>query len=175
MSSDPAELVFFGELSSKAVFDEAERLGIAAENLQDEQTRQRVMYSRLVQIRTETAESVAVGLDIAITAEQAEAIARNSLVPEVCADPAPLSSEQRVIAEELYFHAIRAAVARHEGSITDKAARTGAKKMIAAGERGLTGLQRLSRAVGCLVVVGAIGIAAATSAVVLVVALVPSA
>ena len=158
MSSDPAELIFFRELSSQAVFDEAKRLGVSQESLEDEQTRQRVLHSRLLRIRTETAKAVAAGVGIAITEEQARSIARNSLVPEVCAEPASLSVEERSIAEELYFHAIKAAVARHEGTITDKAARSGAKKMIAAGERGRTKVQRIGRATGCLVLVATIGL-----------------
>lgn len=163
MSSDPAELIFFGEINSEAVLDEAQRLGISAESLQDAQIRRRVVHSRLIRLRTQTAKNVAAGLGITITEEQAGAIAENSLVPDIRAEPAPLDGQARAIAEELYFHAIKAALARHEGHITDKKARADARKMVAAGERGRTTLQRISRAAGCLVVVAltALGTASA--------------
>lgn len=159
MSADPAELIFFGDMSSQAVFDEAEQLGLSAESLDDGPTRQRVLHSRLLRIRTATAKSVAAGLGIEITDQQAGAIARNSLVPEVCADPAPLNPREREIAEELYYHAIKAAVARHHGTIAERAARSGARKMAAAGERGRTKLHRITRATGCLLVAAAIALA----------------
>ena len=158
MSSDPAELIFFGEVSSEAVFEEAQQLGIPAESLQDAQVRQRVLHSRLVKLRTETASKVAAGLGMPITEQQACSIAKNSLVPEVRAEPTPLTAEERAIAAELYFHAVKAAVARHQGSITDKKARAEAERMVTVGERGLTNVQRIARAVGCLVVVGALAL-----------------
>ena len=113
-----------------------------------------MVHSRLVKIRAGTARAVAAKFGIAITQEQARSIAKNSLTPEVMAEPAPLGREERAIAKELYFHAVKAAVARQGSSIKDRAARAEANRMVAAGERGLTGLQRFCRASGCLLVVG---------------------
>ena len=79
---------------------------------------------------------------------------RNSLVPNVLSEPAPLTPEERVIAEQLYFHAIRAAAACQGEAISDRSARAVAKKMIRGGERGLTTMGRLSQGLGCLVVLG---------------------
>ncbi len=148
--SDPAELIFYGGLSPQAIFDEAQQLGIPAESLRDNAIRRRAMHSCLVKIRTATARAVAAQLDVAITPQQAQAIARNSLAPQVSPDPVPLDPPQRAIAEKLYAHAIQAALASHGESITDAEAQSNAREMVAAGERGLTRWQRLRRAVGWL-------------------------
>ena len=159
MSADPAELIFFHEMTPEKFFQEAERLGVPLGDLQDHVVRNRVFHSCLIAHRAETTKAVAAGLSLPITEDQATAIARNSLVPDVLPEPAPLTPEERTLAVELYFHAIHAAAARHGTAITEKAARAGARKMIRLGERGLTAMQKFSRAAGCLVVLGAAGLA----------------
>jgi hypothetical protein len=158
MNADPAELIFFHEMTPEKFFDEVNRLGIPQEDLLDEEVHDQVFRSCLIQVRTETAKAVAAKLNVPITEEQARAIACNSLVPEVLREPAPLAPDQRAIALELYYHAVKAAVAGHGGSITERAARAKARQMVRDGERGLTRLRRISRAVGCLVVLGALGL-----------------
>jgi hypothetical protein len=74
-------------------------------------------------------------------------------VPNVLPDPAPLTPDEQAIAAELYYEAIRAAAARQGSPVTEKAARTNARKMMQLGERGLTTLQKIGRATGCLVVI----------------------
>jgi len=159
MSADPAELIFFHEMTPEKFFQEAERLGVPLEGLQDHEVRNRVFHSCLVAHRAETTKAVAASLNLSITEDQATAIARNSLVPEVLPEPAPLTPEERTLAAELYFHAIRAAAIRHGTAITEKAARAGARKMIRLGERGMTAMQKLGRGAGCLVMLGAAGLA----------------
>jgi plasmid stability protein len=149
MSADPAELIFFHEMTPEKFFDEVNQLGIPQENLLDQEVHDQVFRTCLVKIRTATAKAVAGKLHLPITEEQARAIACNSLVPEVLPEPAPLAPDQRAIALELYYHAVRAAVARHGGSVTERAARAKAKRMVRDGERGLTWRQRISRAFGC--------------------------
>jgi len=168
MSADPAELMFYREMTADTFFEEAEKLGVAIEELQDEETYDQVFYSCLVNIRTETARAVAKGLNIPITDDQANAIARNSLVPEVSSEPVPLTPEEREIADTLYYHAIKAAAARHGETIEDAVARLEAKKMTRTGERGLTLLQKLGRNSGCLAVLAALllGTISATALVV---------
>jgi hypothetical protein len=153
MSADPAELIFFHELTPERFFDEVNRLGIPEQDLLDQEVHDRVFRSYLIKVRTQTAKAVAGKLNLPITESQAEAIAHNSLVPNVLPEPAPLTPQERDIAQQLYYHAIKAAVTRHGGTITEKEARSGAKKMLRDGERGLTTLLKLSRAVGCLIVV----------------------
>jgi hypothetical protein len=148
MNADPAELIFFHEMTPEKFFDEVNRLGIPEERLLNQEVHDQVFCSCLTKIRAETAKAVATSLNVAITDEQAWAIARHSLVPEVLPEPAPLTSDQRDIARELYYHAIKAAVARHGGSITERAARANAKKKVREGERGLTWLQKFTRAIG---------------------------
>lgn len=163
MVTEPAELILFGQKCRDAFFQEAEKLGIPLEDLKDEETRNRVFRSCLIRVRKATAKAVAAELGIPITDNQAHSIARNILTPQVMADPAPLAPEERAIAEELYFHAIKAAVARQGSSIKDRAARAEAHRRVAAGERGLTSLQKLSRASGCLVVAGMLVLGAAST------------
>jgi hypothetical protein len=162
---DPAELIFFREMTADKFFQEAERLEIPLPNLRDQETYSRVFRCCLTKVRTDTAKALAASLNIPVTDEQAEAIARNSLVPEVFPEPAPLAAEERAIAAELYFHAIKAAGTRYGSVITDKAARGIAKKMVRDGQRGLTPLRKLSRAAGCLVVVAVAGLATALALV----------
>ena len=171
MNVDPAELMFYKDMTTDRFFEEAERLGFSLEDLQDEDTHDHVFYSCLVNIRTETASAVAASLDIPLTEEQACAIARNSLVPEVSVEPARLQPQEREIARELYYHAIKAAAARHGESIADSTARIEAKRMVTTGERGLTVLQKMSRACGCQLVAAMLtfGAGFASSAVVLVI------
>ena len=164
MLADPAELMFYQEMSTERFFDEADRLGISLDELRDERTHDWVFYCCLVALRAETAEAVANRLGMSITAEQAQNIARNSLVPEIATGPAPLSAEERRLAEELYFHAIKAASARHGETIADDVARAEALRMVVTGERGLTRVQRFSRACGCLVLLGMILSAGSTLA-----------
>ena len=159
MSADPAELIFFREMTPEKFFQEAERLGIPLEGLQDHEVRNRVFHSCLIAHRAETTKAVAAALNLPITEDQATAIARNSLVPDVLPEPAPLTSEERTLAAELYFHAIAAAAARHGTAVTESAARAGAQRMIRLGERGMTAVQKLGRAAGCLVMLGAAGLA----------------
>lgn len=163
MPTDPAELILFGEMSPGRFFEEAKRLGIPPHHLRDQETHNRVLHDCLINVRKATAKAVAAELGIPITDEQAFSIARNSLTPQVMADPAPLAPEERAIAEELYFHAIKAAVGRQGESIKDRAARTQAHRMVAAGERGLTTLRRISRASGCLVVACMVALGAGCS------------
>ena len=68
-----------------------------------------------------------------------------------------------MIARQLYFHAVKAAVARQGRSIRDRAARAEAQRMVTAGERGLTSLQRFSRASGCLALVAMFALGAASA------------
>ena len=154
MHTDPAELILFGEMSPQRFFHEAEDLGIPRDALRDEETRNRVFRGCLIRVREETAKGIAADLGIPITDDQAHSIARNSLTPEVIAEPAPLASKDRKIAKVLYFHAVKAAVARQGSSIRDRAARAEAHRMVTAGERGLTGMQKFGRASGCLVLAG---------------------
>jgi hypothetical protein len=163
MRTDPAELILFGKMSPHLFFQEAEELGIPVQNLKDEEPHNRVFRSCLIKIRKATAKAVASELGIPITDHQAHSIARHSLTPEVTDEPAPLAADERAIAKVLYFHAVKAAVARQGGSIKDRAARAEARRMVIAGERGLTSLQKFSRASGCLVLAGmfALGVASA--------------
>jgi hypothetical protein len=161
MGADPAELIFFREMTPEKFFAEVDQLGLSLEDLRDQPTHDRVFRSALVRFRAESAKAVAADLKLLITDEQALAIARNSLVPEVIADPAPLTTDERALAHELYFHAIKAAVARQGRTVSDRVARGDARKMVRAGERGLTRLQRLGRAAGCLVVLAVLAAAAA--------------
>jgi len=164
MSADPAELMFYREMTADTFFEEAEKLGVSVEELQDEETYDQVFYSCLVNIRVETAKAVAKSLNIAITDDQANAIARNSLVPEVSTEPVPLTPEEREIADTLYYHAIKAAAARHGESIEDSVARIEAKKMTRTGERGLTLFQKFGRTSGCLVVIAVLLLGTASAA-----------
>ena len=154
MSADPAELIFFQQMTPEKFFQEAERLGIGQEQLRDPAVRDRVFHDSLIAHRAETAKAVAADLNIPITDAQAQAIARNSLVPEVLAEPAPLTPDERTIAAELYYRAILAAAARHGAAVTEESARNDAQRMIRFGERGLTALQKFSRSAGCLVMLG---------------------
>ncbi len=161
MSADPSQLIFYKDMTTDRFFEEAERLGVALDELRDEETHNRVFQSCLVRVRTETAKAVAAELDLAVTDEQAAAIARNSLVPEIVPAPARLKPEERKIAAELYFHAIKAAAARHGETIKDRTARAEARRMVVLGERGLSTVQKLSRSAGCLAVLGMLACAAA--------------
>jgi hypothetical protein len=168
MHTDPAQLILFGEMSSRRFFDEAQQQGIPLEQLKDEATHNRVLNDCLIKVRKATAQAVAFELGMAIRDDQAYSIARNSLTPEVMAGPAPLTPEDRKVAKILYFHAVKAAVARQGGTIADRAARSKARRMVAAGERGTTSLQRISHASGCLVVLTALvlgGVSALLSAI----------
>jgi hypothetical protein len=158
MAADPAELIFFQQMTPERFFQEAERLGIRPDQMQDPEVRDRVFHDSLIAHRAETAQGVAADLNIAITDEQARAIARNSLVPDVLAEPAPLTPDERTIAAELYYRAILAAAARHRAAVTEESARTDALRMIRLGERGLTAIQKFSRSAGCLVMLGLFGI-----------------
>jgi hypothetical protein len=158
---DPAELIFFRELTPERFFDEAQRQGVSAEKLRDIEVHNQVFSRCLVNIRAEIAKAVASALSIPISDEQAVAIGRNSLVPDVLPEPAPLDAAECALAEELYFHAIKAAVARYGNAMTDKVARANAKKMVRAGQRGFTRMQKLRGAVGCLVVLAVAGLGAA--------------
>jgi hypothetical protein len=155
MRIDPAELILFGKMSPELFFEEAQTQGIPLEELKDEETHNRVLHGCLVKVRKAAAMAVAAELGMPITDEQACSIARNSLTPEVMAEPAPLGRQERAIAKVLYFHAVKAAVARQGIRINDRLARAEARRMVTAGERGLTSLQKLSRASGCLLVAAA--------------------
>jgi hypothetical protein len=150
-------------MSPQLFFEEAEAQGIPLERLKDEETHNRVFHHCLLKVRKATAQAVASELGMPITDDQARAIARNSLTPEVMAEPAPLRAEERAIAKVLYFHAVKAAVARQGISIKDRTARAEAQRKLTAGERGLTSLQKLSRASGCLVMVGMLALGAASA------------
>jgi hypothetical protein len=102
---------------------------------------------------------VAAALNLTVSESQAQAIALNSLVPEVFPEPAPLAPDERALAEELYFHALKAAVAREGRLLSERMARAAARRLVRHGEKGLTLVRRLARAVGCLVVLGAVGLA----------------
>ena len=166
MSVDPAELIFFGEMNPKAFFEQAKRMGVPTRQLEDKPTRDHVWRSCLQEIRVATVQGVAGRLGISLTEDQTRTIAAHSLVPEVNLDPVSLSDEEREKAEELYYHAVKAAVARHGRTITEKAARADARKMIFTGERGLTRVQRMCRKGGCLVVLGMFSLAAGSMLVV---------
>ena len=171
MSADPAELIFFQEMTTDKFFDEAKDLGYDLDQLQDEETHNHIFYTCLVKLRAVTAKTVAAGLGIEITDEQATAIGKNSLVPEVSLDPAPLGQEEREIAEVLYYNAIKAASVRHGSTIKDRSARAEARRMVRTGEKGLTRIGKLTRASGCLVVVAVLtlgtGLSATAGAIVL--------
>ena len=124
MPTDPAELILFGEMSPNLFFEEAQRLGIPLRHLDDEETHNRVLRGCLIKVRKATAKAVAAELGIPITDEQAHSIAKNSLTPEVIAEPAPLATDEREIAKQLYFHSVKAAVGR-QGSGADDDARVG--------------------------------------------------
>jgi hypothetical protein len=178
MPTDPAELILFRKLTPERFFEEAEELGIPLKRLKDDrEIHDRVLRDCLIRVRKATAKAVAAELGIPITDDQAYSIARNSLTPQVIAEPAPLAADERAIAKELYFHAVKAAVARQGDSIKDRTARAKARRMVAAGERGLTTLHRISRASGCLVMAALLALGAASallSAVVLIIAAIPS-
>jgi hypothetical protein len=157
MSADPAELIFFQQMTPEKFFQEADRLGIGQDQLRDPGIRDRVFHDSLIAHRAETAKAVADNLHLPITDEQARSIARNSLVPEVLDKPAPLNADERRIAAELYYHAILAAAARHGVAVTEESARNDALRMIRFGERGLTAIQKFSRSAGCLVMLGLFG------------------
>lgn len=164
MRTDPAGLILFGDVSPDLFFEEAEEQGVSIVTLQDdEETHNHVLHGCLIKARKATAKAVAAELGIPITDDQAHSIARNSLTPEVMAEPAPLAAEERAIAKVLYFHAVRAAVARQGSSIKDRTARAEAQRMVAAGERGLTSFCRVSRASGCLVVAVMFALGAAST------------
>jgi hypothetical protein len=152
VKSKPEELLFFERMTSEKFFAEAEALGVSTEELRDEETHNFVFCSSLINVRTETAKEVAEELDIPISDDQARAIAVNSLVPQVIAEPAPLTPDQRKIAGELYFHAVKAAVSRQKGTISDRSARADAVRMVRAGERGVTTMYRICRTTGCLTI-----------------------
>lgn len=152
MGADPAELIMFRDMTPERFFSEVDELGVSLEELRDQPTHERVFRAALVRFRADTVKEVAAELELPITDEQAQAIARNSLVPDVISEPAPLTTDQRALAQELYFHAIKAAMSRQGRTVNDRLARNDARKMVRAGERGLTWLQRLSRASGCLTV-----------------------
>jgi Flp pilus assembly CpaF family ATPase len=165
MKSKPEELLFFKNMTSQRFFDEAKALGVTAEELADEETHDVVFNACLINIRTETAKQVAEELDIPITDDQARAIAVNSLVPQVISQPAPLTHDQRKIAKELYFHAVKAAVSSNNGTISDRNARADASRMVKTGERGLTTMYKLLNASGCLIVVLMFTVAAAMASI----------
>jgi hypothetical protein len=157
MGADPAELIFFQQMTPERFFQEAERLGFQQDQLRDPAVRDRVFHDSLIAHRADTAKGVAADLNIPITDEQARAIARNSLVPEVLANPAPLTPAERTIAAELYYRAILAASARHGANVSEEAARLDAQRMIRFGERGLTLVQKFGRSAGCLLMLGLFG------------------
>lgn len=157
MGADPAELIFFQQMTPEKFFQEAERLGFRQDQLRDPAVHDRVFHDSLIAHRADTAKGVAADLNIPITDEQARAIARNSLVPEVLANPAPLTPAERTIAAELYYRAILAAAARHGATVSEESARFDAQRMIRFGERGLTFLQKLGRSAGCLLMLGLFG------------------
>jgi len=157
MSADPADLIFYGRMTPERFFAEAERLGIAEEELHDQPTYDRVLAESLIAVRAETAQGVAADLGVPIGDGQARNIARNSLVPDVLPGPAPLTPEERAVATELYYRAVRAAAARNASRVAERAARAAAQRMVRDGERGLTRLHQLARNAGCLVVLGVLG------------------
>lgn len=150
MSADPAELVVLRHMTNERFFAEAERLGIGDEQLRDPDTYDHVFRCSLVRYRAETVAVVAESLGIPITEEQAQAIGRNSLVPTVIGEPAPLSGGERIIAAELYYHAIKAAAERLGQRLSERSARSAARRMVRRGERGPSLFDRCSQAVGCL-------------------------
>ena len=154
MTADPAELIFFGEMNPKVFFEQAKRMGIPTRQLEDKSTRDHVWRCCLQEIRVETVREVASRLGISLTEDQTRTIAAHSLVPEVNLDPVSLTDEEREKAEELYYHAVKAAVARQGQTLSEKTARADAQKMILVGENGLTRIQRTCRKAGCLVVLG---------------------
>jgi len=154
MSADPAELIFFRDITPEKFFQEAQHLGIAQEGLLDHAIRQQVFHACLIRHRTETVKAVAGGLNLPITDDQAQAIAHNSLVPGVLPDAAPLDAAEQSLAAELYYQAIRSAAACQGAGISEKQARAAARKMIRLGQRGLTAAQRFGRAAGCATVLG---------------------
>jgi len=152
VKSKPEELLFFRRMTPEKFFEEAEALGVSTEELSDRETYDFIFHSCLINVRTETAKEVAEELGIPISDDQARAIALNSLVPQVIAEPAPLTPEQRKIAKELYFHAVKAAVSSQKRTISDRSARADAVRMVKAGERGMTTMYRIFRATGCLTI-----------------------
>jgi hypothetical protein len=154
---DPADLIYYGRMTPERFFAEAQRLGVDEQSLRDPAVYDRVLTSCLISVRAETAQQLAAELNLPITPEQADNIARNSLVPDVLPGPAPLSPEERKLAVQLYAKAIMAAVSRQHCTITEEEAYIGAEKMIRAGERGLTRIQKLARSAGCLVILVVLG------------------
>jgi hypothetical protein len=150
MTGDPAELIFFRSLTNDRFFAEARRLGLSDEQLRDGETYDRVFRSCLIALRSEIVQAVAEGLGIPVSEEQARTIGLHSLVPQVIAEPAPLSPEERRIALELYYHAVKAAAARHATPVSERAARAAARRMVRSGERGLSFFEKYVGAWGCL-------------------------
>jgi len=150
MSADPAELVVLRHMTNEQFFAEAERLGVDDEQLRDPDTYDEVFRSSLVRYRAETVAAVAGSLGIPVTPQQAEAIGRNTLVPLIIAEPAPLSEAERTIALELYYHAIKAAAERLGQRLSDRSARSAARRMMRRGERGRSWYDRYVQAAGCL-------------------------
>jgi len=167
---DPADLIYYGRMTPERFFAEAQRLGVDEQSLRDPAVYDRVLVSCLISVRAETAQQLAAELNLPITAEQAENIARNSLVPDVLPGPAPLNPEERKLAVCLYSKAIMAAVTRQNCTITEEEALIGAEKMVRAGERGLTRIQKLARSAGCLLVLVLLGSVLVLSAATLVLA-----
>jgi hypothetical protein len=159
MSADPAELIFFREITPERFFQEAERLGVGKADLLDHAKRDDIFHACLLSHRIQIVKNVAADLKLAIVDDQTRSIARNSLTPGVLPDPAPLTAAEREIAAELYYRAIRAAADRQGTAISEKSARTGARKMIRMGERGLTEMQKLGQSAGCLIMTAAIALA----------------
>ena len=69
MNADPAELIFFQQMTTDRFFDEAKDLGYELDELQDEETYNHIFYTCLVKLRSATAKSVAGELGIEITDE----------------------------------------------------------------------------------------------------------
>jgi hypothetical protein len=158
MSADPSELIFFREITPERFFRETERLGVGKVDLLDHAKRDGIFHACLLSHRIQIVKDVAADLKLAIADDQANSIARNSLTPGVLPDPAPLTAAEREIAAELYYRAIRAAADRQGTAISEKSARSGARKMIRMGERGLTRVQKMGQSAGCLIVLAAVAL-----------------
>jgi hypothetical protein len=150
---DPADLLKFGPSTQADVFDEAKRLGIPLEKMNEPANLDAVTLSRLVTIRAQNVRAICDLRQIAVSEEQARRIAKNTLVGhEYYSKGVPLTAEERAIAEEVRFESLVAFVKRHGGNLTEEllnALRRDARRLVEFGENGLTILHKIGDASGC--------------------------
>jgi hypothetical protein len=144
---DPADVFDLdGKITGEFIFYELERLGLPLSAMQNPSVQKVISDNWVVEQRADRIGLLCQQLWITTNDDQLRSIAKCSLVShEMFPEGMRLSTEERLIATEVQYHALKSFSIKKGYQMSEDSLRTDAANTVAFGEKGITVLHKIGK------------------------------